>query len=171
MTDNYTPINIETLILVAVWEYPFVFQGSFRIIDKNRHSERFIFYRCECLKSEKTDILEDEFSPYDYQFTHLYCVASDQTQIEFMGQLIGEALYLLKYALYTTLTQMIRKNKQYLTYIDEIALLAISKRVEVILKEGLDTQEDIELGFAVSMDFNPGEPLGQAAVSALLFHN
>src|SRR3989338_9992481 len=141
MTDNYTPINIETLILVAVWEYPIVFQGSFKIVDKNRHTEQFIFYRCECLKSEKTDILEDDFSPYDYQFTHLYRVASDQAQIELMGQLIDDALYLLKYALYISLTQMIRNNKQYLTYIDEVALLAISKKIGVVLKEGLDIQE------------------------------
>ncbi|MCL9685529.1 hypothetical protein [Legionella maioricensis] len=168
MTQNYTPINIETLILVAVWESPFVFQGSFKIIDKSRHTERFIFYRCECNKSEKTDLLEDEFSPYDYQLTHLYRVASDQTQLEFMGQLIDDALYLLKYALYVSLTEMIRNNKQYLTYIDEVALLAISKRVGAVLKEGVDIQEDKDLGFAVSMDFNPSEALGQAAVSALI---
>ena len=168
MTNNYTPINVETLILVAVWESPFVFQGSFKIIDKSRHTERFIFYRCECNKFAKTDILEEEFSPYDYQFTHLYRVASDHSQIEFMGQLIDDALYLLKYALYTSLTQMIRSSKQYFTYIDEVALLAISKKIGGVLQEGLDIQEDQELGFAVSMDFNPSEPLGQAAASALL---
>jgi hypothetical protein len=168
MTHNYTPINVETLILVAVWESPFVFQGSFKIIDKSRHTERFIFYRCECNKLAKTDILKEDFSPYDYQFTHLYRVASDHSQIEFMGQLIDDALYLLKYALYTSLTQMIRSTKHYFTYIDEVALLAISKKVGGVLQKGLDIQEDQDLGFAVSMDFNPSESLGQAAASALL---
>jgi hypothetical protein len=166
-SDNFTPINIETLILVAVWDQPFVFQGSFKILDKNKHQEHFLFYRCESLKAEKMDILEHEFSPYDYQFSHLYRV-SEQSQIEFSDSLTEDALYLLKYALHITLTQMMTNKKHYFTYIDEIALISISKRIKSVLNKGVNSQENEDLGFAVAMDFNPLEPVGQQAVLVLL---
>ncbi|CEG57503.1 hypothetical protein [Legionella fallonii] len=164
---DYTPINIETLILVAVWAPPFIFQGSFKIIDKKSHTEHLLFYRCQSEKTAKTDILEHEFSPYDYQLTHLYCVA-EQGQCTFLQYLSEDALYLLKYAFYVSLTQMIRNDNHYPTYMDEVALMTISKRVGEVLKEGRDIQDDAHLGFAVAMDFNPTEPLGQAAVISLL---
>ena len=167
-SDTFTPINIETLILVAVWESPIVFQGSFKILDKNRHREHFLFYRCEYAKVEKMDILEQDFSPYDYHFTHLYRVSAEG-QLEFSETLAEDALYLLKYALHISLTQMITNNKQYLTYIDEIALISISKRIQSVLKEGVNVSRIQDLGFSVAMDFNPSEPLGQQAVNALLF--
>lgn len=88
--DNYTPINIETLILVAVWTQPFVFQGSFKIINKNKQTEQFLFYRCERDRSEKTDIVENEFSPDDYQFTHLYR-SSGHNQLDFVTTLSEDA--------------------------------------------------------------------------------
>lgn len=59
-------------------------------------------------------------------------------------------------------------NKQYLTYIDEVALLSLNKRVSSVLKENLNIQEESDLGFAVAMDFNPSEEFGQAAVINLL---
>lgn len=165
--EEYTPINIETLILVAVWEQPFMFQGSFKIIDKKSHAEHLIFFRCECEKATKNAILEDEFSPYDYQLTHLYR-AVKQGQCEFLQYLTDDALYLLKYALFVSLTQLIKNNKHHQTYMDEVALITISKRVEDLLKEGQDIQDDAYLGFAVAMDFNPTEVLGQAAVTSLI---
>lgn len=173
MTNNieeYTPINIETLILVAVWEPPVIFQGSFRIIDKKKRSEHLIFFRCECEKTTKAEILENDFSPYDYQLTHLYR-ALEQGQCEFLQYLTDDALYLLKYALYVSITQMIKNDKHYLTYMDEVALVTISNRVGDVLKKGQDIQEDVHLGFAVAMDFNPSESLGQAAVISLLKEN
>jgi hypothetical protein len=156
-SDNFTPINIETLILVAVWDQPFVFQGSFKILDKNKHQEHFLFYRCESLKAEKMD----------NQFSHLYRV-SEQSQIEFSDSLTEDALYLLKYALHITLTQMMTNKKHYFTYIDEIALISISKRIKSVLNKGVNSQENEDLGFAVAMDFNPLEPVGQQAVLVLL---
>ncbi len=165
--EEYTPINIETLILVAVWESPAIFQGSFNIIDKKSHMEHLIFFRCECEKATKTEILEDDFSPYDYQLTHLYRIV-EQGQCEFLPYLTDDALYLLKYALYVSLTQMIRNDKYDLPYMDEVALVIISERVEKVLKEGQNTQDDAYLGFAVAMDFNPSESLGEAAVTSLL---
>ncbi len=165
--EEYTLINIETLILVAVWESPFIFQGSFKIIDKKSHVDHLIFFRCECEKATKAEILEDEFSPYDYQLTHLYR-AVEQGQCEFFQHLTDDALYLLKYALYVSLTQMIRNDKYYLAYMDEVALVTISQRVDESLKRGQNVQDDAHLGFAVAMDFNPKESSGQAAVTSLL---
>lgn len=171
MSDNsYTSINIETLILVAVWNQPFVFQGSFKIFDKNKHTERVLFYRCESKRAEKMDILEHEFSPYDYQFTHLYQV-TDTHQHDFLDKRTDDALYLLKYALHSSLTKMITDKKQYLTYIDEMALISISKRISQVLNQGISMEEDEEIGFAVAMDFNPSEETGQAAVVNLLAYD
>jgi hypothetical protein len=163
----YTPVNIETLILVAVWERPFVFQGSFKLIDKKEQDEHLFFYRCESTHADKSVIQKQDFSPYDYRFTHLYRV-SEASFIDFMDKLTPDALYLLKYALHISLTQMISDNKQYLTYIDEIALVSISSRVEELLIEGRNSKLDDAIGFAVAMDFTPSEASGQLAVTNLL---
>lgn len=168
MSKNiYTPVNIETLILVAVWERPFVFQGSFKLVDKNAQGEHLFFYRCESEHVDRAAILGQDFSPYDYRFTHLYRV-SESTFVDLMDKLIPDALYLLKYALHISLTQMISDNKQYLTYIDEIALVSISNRVEELLIEGMNSKFDDAIGFAVAMDFTPSEASGQLAVTNLL---
>lgn len=165
--NAYTPVNIETLILVAVWERPFVFQGSFKLIDKKEQGEHLFFYRCESEHTDKSVILEQGFSPYDYQFTHLYRI-SETLPVDFIDKLTPDALYLLKYALHISLTQMISDNKQYLTYIDEVALVSISNRVEELLIEGRNSKFDDAIGFAVAMDFTPSEASGQLAVTNLL---
>ncbi|KTD54766.1 hypothetical protein [Legionella quateirensis] len=168
--NSYTCITIETLILVAVWEGPFIFQGSFNLCDKNRQTEQLLFYRCERDKAEKMDILEHEFSPYDYQFTHLYRV-TETTQRDVLDQCTEDARYLLKYALHVSLIQMITNNKHSLTYMDEIALMSLTKRVQLKLSKGTHNKEDDAIGFAVAMDFNPSEPTGQAAVVNLLSYD
>ncbi|MBL7525116.1 hypothetical protein [Legionella bononiensis] len=165
--NSYTSITIETLILVAVWERPFIFQGSFNVLDKNKQTDQLLFYRCERDKAEKMDILEHEFSPFDYQFTHLYCVR-ETAQRDVLDQCTEDALYLLKYALHVSLIQMLTNNKSYMTYIDEIALMSLTKRVHFILNNGTHNKEDEVIGFAVAMDFNPSEATGQAAVVNLL---
>ncbi|WP_019218259.1 hypothetical protein [Legionella tunisiensis] len=52
---------------------------------------------------------------------------------------------------------MITSRKQYLLSIDEVALHAITKRIEPILHQRSWSTEENELGFAVAMDFNPTE--------------
>lgn len=163
----YTSINIETLILVAVWTSPFIFQGTFKIFDKDNANEHLVFYRCECNKSDKTDILEDEFSSFDYQFTHLY-TDTIQFQENLLNELSENAIYLLQYALYVALTKMITNNKQNCIYIDEIALLSLTKRIKQVFNERKDLEVEEEIGFAVAMDFNPQEHTGLEAVRNLL---
>ena len=70
--STFTSINIETLILVAVWEKPFVFQGCFKLTDKSKNKQRLLFFRCECDKTDKKELIEQAFSAYEYQFSHLY---------------------------------------------------------------------------------------------------
>jgi hypothetical protein len=157
-------ISIETLVLVAVWKNPFVFQGCFKIIDQSRDTKKYIFFRCECNLSEKVDVIDQDFSPYDYQFTHLY---NESELIQLDTQ--EHALYLLKYALRTTLVEMITNQRHYLVSIDDIAMQSIIKQIQPVLNQTIPwSQEDTGIGFAVSMDFCPEEEMGQAAVLDLL---
>lgn len=165
--STFTSINIETLILVAVWEKPFVFQGCFKLTDKSKHKQRLLFFRCECDKTDKKELIEQAFSAYEYQFSHLYDGAQP-IRLSERSKTDEHALYLLKYALHITLQKMLTSNKQYLLSIDEVALQAITKQIEPILHQRSWSTEENDLGFAVTMDFNPYEESGQKAVLFLL---
>lgn len=167
MKKNVLRLSIETLVLVAVWETPFVFQGCFTITNKQKRSKQTLFFRCECRVNEKMNILDPDFCPTDYQFTHLF---SKQAAIplDIAKNEMGDALYLLKYALKATLEKVITNPKQDFTYIDEVAMSRIVREIEVHLVS--QTQGDIQadLGFAVSIDFTPTEMSGEKAALALL---
>lgn len=158
-------LNIETIILVAVWEKPFVFQGSFIITNKQDDAQKFLFFRCECYLEDKMSIQED-FSPHDYQFTHLYCgqapIVFDKRNSEF-----EHALYLLKYTLRATLAQMMNRSQHYFTYIDEVAMSSISRQIGEYINSGRNLAKDNDIGFAVSMDFMPSEENGRLAALSL----
>lgn len=157
-------ISIETLVLVAVWKTPFVFQGCFKIIDQSRNTKKFIFFRCECNFAEKMDVIDQDFSPYDYQFTHLY---DESELVQLNAQ--EHALYLLKYALRSTLVKMITNQRHNLVSIDDVAMQSIIKQIQPVLNQATAwSQEDTCIGFAVSMDFCPEEEMGRAAVLDLL---
>ncbi|AMP90827.1 hypothetical protein [Legionella pneumophila] len=160
-------INIETLVLVAVWSAPIVFQGSFTIFDRKNGKQYLIFYRCECQKANQTDILDDEFSPFDYQFTYLYA-GSVRLHDNIFNQLSEDAIYLLQYALYLTVTKMLTTKKQNYIYIDEMALHSLTESIKQKFAEGKNFEMDAEIGFAVAMDFNPQEQAALYAVSSLL---
>ena len=64
-------ITIETFILVAVWDYPFIIQGCFKIYEQHK-SPILLFFRCQSSYSKQADILHCDFSPYHYDLTHLY---------------------------------------------------------------------------------------------------
>ncbi|MFO3105656.1 hypothetical protein SCP13_07855 [Legionella pneumophila serogroup 1] len=160
-------INIETLVLVAAWSFPFVFQGSFKILDRDKYNEHFIFYRCEYTKAHQTDILEDEFSPLDYQFTYLY-TGSVKYHGNILNQLSENAIYLLQYALHLTLSKMLTNKRPSDIYIDEIALNFLTERIKQKFDEGKSFESEADIGFAVAMDFNPQEQTALAAVRNLL---
>lgn len=167
--STFTSIQIETLILVAVWEQPFIFQGCFcfKLTDKNKHEQRLLFFRCECGGVDQTELLEQNFSVHRYYLTHLYDEFSP-IQLQSTDESAGDALYILQYALHITLQKMLTSSKQHLTAIDEIALKSITRQIEPLLNQASWSNEENEFGFAVAMDFHPHNEAGQKAVSLLL---
>ena len=63
---------VETTLLVAVWENPFIFQGCIKITELNKNNQVLYFFRCQSHHKEQQDIVNDDFSADNYQFTHLY---------------------------------------------------------------------------------------------------
>ncbi|AHE66900.1 hypothetical protein [Legionella oakridgensis] len=165
--ENFIDINIETLVLVAIWESSCIFQGYFKIIELSRRGRHLLFFRCEA-KDVYQSIIHNDFSPYDYEFTHLYH-GSNLIQLDTLEQAKDHALYLLKYALYTTLYEMISNRKQAVVLMDDIAMQAMIKKIAPILHGTVDFPVDeSQVGFATAMDFCPKEDMGQLAVLALL---
>lgn len=165
---NFTHINIETLLLVAIWKHPFIFQGYFNITEKTNPCAQVLFFKCEYVKTACIDTVDDEFSPDEYMFSYLY---NEERSIDLnsLRQHNDDALYLLKYALHTTLLLMLKNQKQGLVSIDEIAAQSIVEMCKPIFcQRALQAQKEYDIGFAVAMDFVPSEAAGQSAALVLL---
>ncbi len=168
MKEHNIAINIETLLLVAIWDKPFIFQGSFTITNQDDYSKGLLIFRCECTFENQMDIIETDFSPTNYQFTHLYNIQSEISlaNINYESEL---ALYLLKYALNETLKKIITHPKQHAIYMDDIALASIAQQMESYLFYRQEKNlENHDLGFAVAIDFTPADELGQTSALTLL---
>lgn len=50
-------INVETLVLVAVWEDPFIFKGCIKITELPKNKEVFYCFRCQSSHRAQHDIL------------------------------------------------------------------------------------------------------------------
>ncbi|WP_131782913.1 hypothetical protein [Legionella gresilensis] len=160
-------INIETLILVAVWESPFIFQGCFQITEATSKEKILYFFRCQYLNSDTANKINNDFSPYDYHFTYLH----DETNLISLDNLDEArefALYTLKYALHTTLLEMIRHEQKNLLFIDDIAMEAMIERIKPAIKYNVLTSVGDDLGFATSVEFMPQEKTAQLAANILL---
>ena len=164
-----TTISIETLILVAVWKQPFVFQGYFKILDKSTQQGQVLFFRCEYAISALCKTIEEAFTPDHYCFTELYNEART-LQLHDLETTV-DATYVLKYALHTTLCLMIKNQKQYFLSIDEVAMDLIIEKLRPAFSQASLGADDSDIGFAVTMDFNPTEQTGHNAVLALLGKN
>lgn len=166
---SFTDINIETLVLVTAWGEPSVFQGCFKISDKCSARKRFIFFRCESKLKDKLTLLEDAFSPDDYRWTYLYEEMSKVTW-DLDDESKEHAVYVLKYALYTTLVNMLRNRKYNFLSIDEVAMQTMTEQIKPMLHDSALSWGDAypELGFAVAMDFLPKEVMGEQAAVQLL---
>jgi hypothetical protein len=160
-------LNVETLVLVAVWERPFVFQGCIKITALHEDNEVLYFFRCESSHREQNDILNNEFSSDDYEFTHLYN-ESGFIPLSVTDPTKEYALYMMKYALHITLSEMISNRKIHFTSIDDVAMQAMINKIKPILNKGLTLPDDEHIGFAVAMDFSPKEEMGRLAALALL---
>ncbi len=44
MKKDTVSLNIETLVLVAIWDHPFVFQGSFTITNTTNNINQLLNY-------------------------------------------------------------------------------------------------------------------------------
>ena len=161
-------LNVETLVLVAVWENPFIFQGCIKITELGKNKEVLYFFRCQSTHQEQNDILNNDFSSDDYEFTHLYN-ESGFIQVSVTDPTKEYALDMMKYALHITLREMISSRKIHFTSIDDIAMQAMINKIKPILNQELTLPEDDHIGFAVAMDFSPQEEMGRLAVQALLY--
>lgn len=166
---SFTDINIETLVLVTAWGEPSVFQGCFKISDKCSTRKRFIFFRCESKLTDKMQLLEDAFSPYDYEWTYLYEEMSKVTW-DVQDESKEHAIYVLKYALHTTLVNLLHNRKYDFASIDEVAMQSMIEHVKPMLQTSALSwgEEYPDLGFAVAMDFLPSEMMGEQAAVQLL---
>ncbi|KTD07363.1 hypothetical protein [Legionella jamestowniensis] len=165
--EKFTGLTIETLVLVAVWENPFVFQGCFKITNLLGNTPVLFFFRCNSLYEAQTDILDHDFSPEQYKFTHLYNERG-LIQLNTLNQVQENALYLLKYALHVTLKEMLSSRKLHFTAIDDMAMHAFINKIQPILNQDLRLPEEEHIGFAVAMDFCPEEETGLLAALTLL---
>lgn len=160
-------LNVETLVLVAVWEKPFIFQGCIKITKLHEDNEVLYFFRCQSNHKEQNDILNSDFSPDDYEFTHLYNELGF-IQLSVLDPIKEYALDMMKYALHVTLREMISSRKIHFTSIDDIAMQAMINKIKPILNKELALPDEDHIGFAVAMDFSPKEEMGRLAVLALL---
>lgn len=163
------PINIETMVLVALWNNPAIFQGVFKISAQFGAQEAvFLFFRCEYKTGQEQHAVAEAFEVNDYQFSHLY----NETQPVYLDKSkegADYAEYVLKYALHKTLLEMRLSQKRRFAAIDDKAMQAIIKRVEPMLQqEGAWALADEDIGFSVAMDFYPQEMMGQLAVKTLM---
>lgn len=165
MTE-FTEINIETLVLVTAWNEPTVFQGCFKISDRHSTRKRYIFFRCEYAHKESA-FLDEPFSPIDYQWSHLY-EESTHSHWDVQDETKEHAYYVLKFALYTTLVEMLHRQK--FLSMDEVAMQAMMQQVKPMLQQSEATWSDDfpDIGFAVAMDFTPHESTGEQAAVILL---
>lgn len=149
---NEIELNIETLILVAIWKRPFTFQGQFTIKNNQNNTSQSLIFRCESTLKDKMDIIDLDFSPANYKFTHLY---NDNHSIDLanLDMAFDQALYTLIYALQVTLQLLLERPDQPFIYVDEITMSAISQTIEESILNAKKNMDD-DVGFAVAMDCN-----------------
>ncbi|WP_133137516.1 hypothetical protein [Legionella rowbothamii] len=165
--QKFIGINVETLVLVAVWETPFIFQGCFKITELQGKNTVLFFFRSQARHVYQSDILNHDFSPTHYEFTHLYNEES-LIQLSNLTPPQEDALYLLQYALHITLREMLSSRKTHFTSIDDIAMQALINKIRPILNSELTLPKEEHIGFAVAMDFCPEEEMALYAALTLL---
>lgn len=160
--------TIETLILVAIWEQPLIFQGCFKISASGH--EKFFFFRYECPYLKEEDIIHKDYCPSHYQLTHFY---TQEQPISLLphNEAQEHAFYILNYAFYITLKEMVcRQIKKPMLSVDEVVLNSLLNQIKPMLDKNSPLAEHLqEIGFAVKMDFYPQEIMGELAVRTLLF--
>lgn len=160
-------LNVETLVLVAVLESPFIFQGCFKITELQKDTTVLYFFRSLSSHTQQNEIINYDFSSDDYELTHLYN-ESGFISLETKNPVDDYVSYMLKYALHITLKEMISNQKIHQTSIDDIAMEAMINKIKPILNKKYVLPEEDYIGFSVAMDFNPKEEIGRLAALTLL---
>jgi hypothetical protein len=160
-------LNVETLVLVAVWENPYLFQGCITVKDLQENNTVLFFFRCLSHHQAQIDVLNSDFFSTDYQYTHLYN-ESGSIGLSGLDPVKEYALDMMKYALHITLREMLSSRKLHFTTIDDLAMQAMINKIKPILNQELALPEDDHIGFSVAMDFCPQEEMGHLAAAALL---
>lgn len=154
-------ISIETLVLVAAKNEREVFQGMWTVTLLDTSEQKHYFFQSEAT------VLE---SPFDLEITKLYTFSPGGLSSEKLSNIPEDSLYLLKYALLSTIELMdaptIRKP---MFSCDQ----DLSSFVERLLPNF--SQEEIlalpdEIGFAASIDFTPADEVGKKAADFWLFN-
>ncbi|MCW8407495.1 hypothetical protein OQJ13_00725 [Legionella sp. PATHC035] len=167
---SHLDINVETLLIVAIWNQPAIFQGCFKVSALHSHHEEYFLFRCEVRNGQLQDFIDSEFYPDNYYFTHFYA-QEQRVQLDMNNESLEYALYLLKYSLYITLKEMLinKPQKQHLLSMDDMFVDSLLEKIKPILnKDPLWDESMKEIGFAVAMDFCPSEKMGETAVQLLL---
>lgn len=168
MSFSTEHITIETIILVAVWDNPVIFQGGFCITNNDISNSIWLLFRCEYQNLHQQDTVDDEFNPNAYYFSHLYN-ATGLIHLDPCQESTSYAEYVLKHALYKTLLEMRTSQKQRLSSFDKTAMNAMINQVKPLLRlDGIWEDLDQDIGFAAEIDFSPQEKMGKLAMKTLL---
>lgn len=97
-------------------------------------------------------LLKEAFAPDYYCFTELYNEART-LQPHDLETKPADAIYVLKYALHTTLSLMIKNKKNFLS-IDEVVMDVIIEKMRPAFSQASLGSYDPGIGFAVSIDFS-----------------
>jgi hypothetical protein len=65
-------ITIETILLVAIWDEPFIFQGFFKIASQDKQQDILYFFKCINTDLSQLQIKQGDFVPRDYEFNYIY---------------------------------------------------------------------------------------------------
>lgn len=165
-------ITIETLILVADWKKPALFQGRFTLFDNERPSIKKVYFFSalnELIANKHEE--EEGIQPMDYRFRELMTFNGENVLDTQLHQLRGDMLYILKYALSQSV-QLMRKNRTNdQVSFDEVAIEQLSEMMMTTYQPSKNTSKIEDVGFEVSIDFSPSEPRGEAAINLLLGQN
>lgn len=160
-------LKIETLILVAVWDNPYLFQGLFSITDANcTVNKQYLFSsQCntECCNNQRYDAKADELD-----FVKLYELDNDSLITPQRLVHSDSALYVLKYALNETIKLLAQKPDNQPVYLDTHAFKQLNFQLFQSAQCGDASHLPQDIGFAATIDFSPSDPDGIRATKMLL---
>lgn len=147
-------ISIETLVLVAAKNKRDVFQGMWTVTSLETSQQKHYFFQSEATLLE---------SPSDLEITKLYSFSPGGLTSEKLSNIPEHSLYLLKYALLSTVELMDAPSiKKPMFSCDQDLSSFIERLLPNFSQEEILALPD-EIGFAASIDFTPTDDVGKKA--------